>query len=330
MEASVIEALASSASRAVERGEPRAGEAAALDAVSAADALREGPERDRSLVIALRASGTVYRALGRYDDAAAAFGRALEALRRLPVGALADADIGETELLDDLGVTWKSAGRFAEAEEAYRDAIALVDAHAEPDLDDLASLHHNLAGLAHARGDFATAEPLARRSVELRAAALGPDDPSTLLDRSALAAILHGQGRTTEAEATIREILPGLTEALGGDHPELAVALNNLAALVQARGDLEEAERLYRRVLAIRERRLGPEAPALAVPLSNLGTVLRRLGRPTEAVALYERALVLLEPAVDRSHPNLAAIRRNLERARDDLESTRAVPPTRR
>lgn len=259
---------------------------------------------------ALRAIGTRQRSIGLYAEAEASFRQALEAAT-----AAFGADAVEVaELHNDLGMTFKYAGRFDAAAVAYDEVRSILERLPEPDPNDLAALQHNLGGLAHARGDLAAAEPLARRAVALRTSAAGPFDPSTLLDRSALAAILDGLGRSAEAEAELRDLLPGLVEALGDDHPEVAVARGNLAAIVQRRGDLAEAEALYRRVIAAREADAGPSSPTLAIPLNNLGTLLRALGRLEEARTLYERALGLLLGAVDDDHPTVRAIRRNLGR----------------
>jgi tetratricopeptide (TPR) repeat protein len=210
-------------------------------------------------------------------------------------------------------MTFKYAGRFDDAEHAYQRALGVLEA-IDTDPEDVASLCHNLGGLAHARRDFAAAEPLARRAIEIRSAALGPTDPATLMDRSAHAAILDGLGRSEEAEAAYRNVIDGFEAALGPDHPEVAVALNNLAAIVQRRDALVEAEQLYRRAISIKEARLGVDAAPLAVPLSNLGTVLRRQGRLDEARAQFERALQLLEGSVADDHPNLRTVRRHLDR----------------
>jgi tetratricopeptide (TPR) repeat protein len=211
-------------------------------------------------------------------------------------------------------MTFRYAGRFGDAELAYRRALAVIERAADVDREDLAAVFHNLGGLAHARGDFEAAEPLARRAVEIRSSVVGPGAVATLLDRSAHAATLHAVGRSAEAEASIRDLLGDLEAALGADHPEVAVALNNLAAIVQRRGELAEAESLYRRVIAIKEARLGADALPLAIPLNNLGTVLRASGRAAEAADLYARALTLLECSVEGDHPTLLAVRRNLAR----------------
>jgi Flp pilus assembly protein TadD len=215
---------------------------------------------------------------------------------------------------NDLGMTFRYAGRFDDAERAYRRVQEIIEEQHPVDPSDLATLYHNLGGLAHARGDHAAAEPLARRAVEIRSIAAGPRAVSTLLDRSAYVAILAGLGRFDDAETEIRDVLPGLVEALGDGDVEVAVARSNLAAIVQRRGDLAQAEALYRKALAAREAFAGLDSSTLAIPLSNLATVLRMQGRRQEARALLERAVLVLKDAVRPDHPALRAILRNLDR----------------
>src|SRR5262249_10114281 len=140
------------------------------------------------LAAADRAIGTAQRSVGLYAEAEATFRRALDAART----AFGPASLEVAEIENDLGMTYKDAGRFDDAADGCGRVRAILEGLDEADPDDLASLFHNLGGLAHARGDHAAAESLARRAVELRTAAVGPSDVSTLLDRSALAAILDG------------------------------------------------------------------------------------------------------------------------------------------
>ena len=114
---------------------------------------------------ALRPRGTAERARGRYAEAEATFERA---------AALATTGFGReslevAELLNDLGMTFKYAGRFDDAERAYQETRTILEA-IDADPEDLAALYHNLGGLAHIRRDFAGADVLsAERSRSARA-----------------------------------------------------------------------------------------------------------------------------------------------------------------
>jgi len=251
--------------------------------------------------------GGVLRARGAYAEAEAEL---LEALR------LAEAQCGEWSIeaastLNALGMTYKYWGRFDDGRRVYERALAIVERAFGEQHEDVASLHHNLGGLAHARRDFETAEPHARRSVELRRVLRGPDDVTTAEDEAAWAPILKALGRTGEAEALLRHALPILERELGPEHPEVAGAWNNLAGTL---ADLDEAARAYERALRIKEQTLGPDHPALAITLNNLGVNARRRDRPAEAEAYYRRALAILEGRVEPGHPNLELARKNLEK----------------
>jgi tetratricopeptide (TPR) repeat protein len=238
----------------------------------------------------------------------------------LPALALAEERFGASSIetagvLNALGMTYKYWGRFDEGRRVYDQALGiLVCAFGEEPMD-VATIHHNLGGLEHARRDFEAAEPHARRSVELRRRLLGAEHVATAEDEAAWAPILHALGRDDEAEALLRHAIPILQQALGPDHPEVASAWNNLGSTL---ADLDEAADAYRTALAAKERVLGAEHPALAITLNNLAVNARRRGEPGEAEEIYLRALAILESRVDPGHPNLALTRRNLERLREE------------
>ena len=277
----------------------------ALARLDEADAVyRSLPDDD---VEARLGRGGVLRARGLY---AAAEAELFEALR------LAEQQHGAWSIetasaLNAVGMTYKYRGRFADGRRVYERALAIVERAFGERHEDVASLHHNLGGLEHARREFAAAEPHARRSVELRRTLRGPEHVTTAEDEAAWAPILKALGRLDEAEALLRHALPILERELGPDHPEVAGAWNNLGGTL---ADLDEATAAYECALAAKERTLGPAHPALAITLNNLGVNARRRGRAEEAEAYYRRALEILEGRVEGDHPNLELARRNLDR----------------
>jgi tetratricopeptide (TPR) repeat protein len=95
-------------------------------------------------------------------------------------------------------------------------------ASSSPNDPELATLFHNLGGLAHARGDFAAAQEPARRSVDLRRRALADDHLAVAADAAALAAILDALGRDEEAEQLLRDAIACFERAFGPTHYEVA------------------------------------------------------------------------------------------------------------
>lgn len=255
--------------------------------------------------------GGVLRARGEYARAEEVL---LEALP-LAEGRFGAWSIETGFALNALGMTYKYWGRFDEARDVYERALAILVRGFSEEHVDVATIHHNLGGLEHARRDFEAAEPHARMSVELRRQLLGPEHVATAEDEAAWAPILHALGRDDEAEALLRHAIGVLERVLGPEHPEVAGAWNNLGSTLS---NLDEAAEAYQHALAAKERVLGPDHPSLAITLNNLGVNARRRGELGEAEVIYLRALAILEDRVEPDHPNLLLTRRNLERLREE------------
>jgi tetratricopeptide (TPR) repeat protein len=125
-----------------------------------------------------------------------------------------------------------------------------------PEHPEVATVLHNMGGLAHAAGRPADGEPDARRVVRIREAGLGVEHRDAA-DRAALAAILDALGRHDEAAELLEGALVVFERTLGPDHHEVGVTLANLGAIDARRGDLDSAGRRLRRALAIKQRTLG-------------------------------------------------------------------------
>ena len=216
---------------------------------------------------------------------------------------------------NELGILYKYAGRFDEAEHAYHRALAIASqANGSSDPAMLANLYHNLGGLEHARQHYAAAEPFARRAVAIRESLLGPGHPEVAADLAALAPVLDGEGKRQEAAAMMFRALGILEHAYGPDNCQLPVTLNNLAALRYREGNRTDALDLYRRALAIKERCLGSEHPDVATTLNNMAVLLKAQGDRDGAARLYGRALAIYEKSLGAEHPNTIACRENYAR----------------
>ncbi len=203
---------------------------------------------------------------------------------------LVAADPGNPVFRSSLARQARALGKFAEALELYRRAIA--DAPRDPDAwQDLAAAFRELGK----SGESAAAAT--------QALALDPRRPEAL---TLLALAELDSGRLAEAEARLAAVL--------AIDPRNANAHNNLGNLRRARGELAAAEAEYRRALEI--------APAMVDAFNGLGTLLVEADRPSEAIPLFERALGLEENFVE-ARLNLAIAARlagDESRARRVLE----------
>lgn len=205
------------------------------------------------------------------------------------------------------------SGRLAEAEFAYRQALA-----ARPDDPHIL---HLFATLLDQRGDAETALVLLQRAVELR--------PDHVQARFNLSRLLRRRGALAEAAAMCRAAIaraPGHVDArlelagillrqgeLAGCIAEyravLALApgdqraLANLGAALLTSGDTAGAETVLRQAVA--------QDPRDREALNNLGNVLLELDRAEEAAACYRAALDLA--------PDDAQVRANLANALEKI-----------
>jgi tetratricopeptide (TPR) repeat protein len=188
----------------------------------------------------------------------------------------------------------------------------------EPDL--LATLLHNLGGLAHSRGQYADAEPIARRGLKLREERT-VDIEAIAADAAALAAILEGLEKWDEAEELYRRALAIWEES--EDDYEVAMALNGLAAVVRFSGRPSEAEPLFRRALEMIEADRGAEHPDSSTVRNNLAMLLNATDRATEALPLLEQALSDLESMLGTDHPATVDVRKNRDKIAAKLRASK-------
>jgi tetratricopeptide (TPR) repeat protein len=267
-------------------------------------ALREYPDEDIVVTLHAHAVGQLanaMHALGRYDDAERALVACL-ATTEARLGADA-AEVGQ--LCNLLGIGHKYQARYDEAAARYARAAAIIAMHQGNDSIEMASLEHNLGGLAHARGEPAIGEPHARRAVELREAALGDDHPAVAADLAAWAALLDDLGRTDEAEAALRRALGIFERTYGERHFEVGYTLGSLGALYAGVERWSDASTVLARAREILVEVLGADNVEVARVEQYLAVMEHGRGNASTALAHAERALAICERAFPSEHPRL-------------------------
>ena len=178
----------------------------------------------------------------------------------------------------DLALSHHQAGRWAEAERGYRQALEGAPDHAD-------GLH--LLGLVlHQTRRSAEAEPLVRRAIAI--------DPGQATFHTHLGLILTTLG---DADAGI-----GCHRRATGLDARSADAHNNLGVALAAAGRPAEAVDSYRRAAAIR-----PDATTF----DNLARALLAAGRTVDAVAAYRQAIAA-DPASAQLHADLGHVLRGM------------------
>lgn len=251
---------------------------------------------------------------GAADGAAAAFGRAADALRRMH-GVSRPGRLGAA--LEGAARNHARAGRFSEALERWAEALPLLrrafrDAH-----ESVAGTLANMAGAAAEASDGARAAELALEALPLVRASF-PDEPARALALAATGARAAAAARLAgPAAALYAAAVEAATEARGPDDNATTAVKAEAARALTVLGNPERGAELLREVAATRGRVHGAESVEVVHSLWALHTVLRSGGDTQGARETLERAAAM------------AAVcgRRGREPARKIAEALQSLDP---
>ena len=215
------------------------------------------------------------------------------------------------ERLNNLGLAAYSLGRLGEAESLLETALQLRQIGL-PDSAELAASYNNLALVLAAQDRRAEAEPLYQEALAIRRSVLGENHPTTTYSLTNLATLLAQLERWDEAEAAYLEALALRRGIFGDEHPAVASVLYQIGWLQSRRGELQPARQHLEEALVIRARVLGDEHPSTAVVLNALAGVARELNDVDQAEYWLRRALVIYREAYGDSHHDIALVLANL------------------
>ncbi len=265
----------------------------------------------------------VYERLGLYEQAEPLAQKSLDlwsSLRRPD-----DPEVAEA--LRRQGVILIDRGRYAEAEEVLRRALAQRPRSAGEVDARLAETLENLATALRSEGKLPEAEALIRETLQMRRRIFGRDSPEIATSLNNLALMLRERGQFGEAEDFYRQALAIRRRTLGPDHPDVAGTLNNLAALLRQRGRLEAAEGAAREAVAINRKLFGDDNPNTIQSLNSLAAIVQSLGRYAEAETIDGDVLDFWRRHQGEQHPNALASLNNLASVLKDRGDYAAAEP---
>lgn len=208
-------------------------------------------------------------ALGKYSAAEVAFRagtRSANALKSHDPQLL-------VALLNDLAVLYKYTDRLAAAQQTYQRAFRILNASEHADADSIATLYHNLAGVAFAKRRYRLALRQARLGIKIRKAARPVDVVALACDEAAFAAILAETGDGTSALNILSHALRVFRGKLGPRHYEVGAALANMGVLQWKAGRTNLARRTLSRSISILNRALGRGHPRTAIAIRNIEAI---------------------------------------------------------
>lgn len=230
------------------------------------------------------------RTLSRRGEAEAALWRSIEILEK----EKGPEDQSLILHLNLQGLVLSETNRLGEAEECFRMALKIAEAHPDNPLL-IANSLNNISSVLYAQRDVADAEAHARRAVAIVSTSEGISETTKANFLHSHAVFLMELGRLDEAEPLLRQALATTEAILGPNHADTAVRVGSLASILVKRGQFGEAEKLYRRVIEIDRNAQPQEDAQLALHLANFAAHLHQRGRRREALPLIHEAVAILD-----------------------------------
>lgn len=274
-------------------------------------ALRQASQRQSSPENSQKGVAHVLDNLSRITSAQ---GRHLEALefaeRAYELRLKIDDPLGLGDSRYRLARLAHNSNELEEAEQGYREVLALYDGH--PDRYDEQTMALTMLGAAlRSRGNPEAALPLIQQALDRHLAEHEEYNAFTAQVLGDLGATQRSLGQTIQAEKSYERSHAIAEKLFGPEHRELAFALVGLASLAEDNGKLDLVEDRYLRALRIFENSLGKAHPNWAVTQLNLGAFHRRQGDCPKSIPRLYSGLEVME-AVLPSHGSVATAQQNL------------------
>jgi tetratricopeptide (TPR) repeat protein len=185
--------------------------------------------------------------------------------------------------LNGIGLVYRAEKRFAEAESAYRRALAVLEKTYDVDTIDIANVNFNIASVMFDQGHQTEALPFARVTLGTYEKLLG----DTSVKTAALLCMIGDSLRLTrnfsQAEGPLRRCAD-IRETSGGmRNTDLADAVHSLALTYVGEGKYVLAEPRFKLAEKIRESMLGITSPLLAQTMEDHAALLKSMGREQQA-----------------------------------------------
>jgi len=169
--------------------------------------------------------GATLSSLGRYEEALAAFQRALHLYKQ----SGDESSIGV--LLNNIGSVYKNMGRYEKAVEAYERSLEIAKKLYGNNHPDTAIIVNNLGSVYAAMGDYERALALFQQSLSVYDKILGPEHPQTATSLNNLASIYQSKGDLEQALALYQRALNINEKLLGVEHPSTKLIRDNIERL---------------------------------------------------------------------------------------------------
>jgi tetratricopeptide (TPR) repeat protein len=244
--------------------------------------------RPTNQAIALAGLGSIYIALGLFEEALPLCREAVEISGKSPRHLRA-------VMLLNLGQVLVGLGQLQEAESLTWEGLNLAIGAWISRVNLEAAALANLADINRRLGRLPEAEKLGRRALKRAEEAKKAD--ATLRPLTILAETLRLEGKIDEAQSLAERGVEIAERISAGHNSGLERSLATLARIRNQQGRPLEAEQLQKRCLDLLEK-LSPEHPENAKRMEEYAATLKALSRPEEAAAWEAKAKTIPVPVM--------------------------------
>jgi len=212
----------------------------------------------------------------------------------------------EAAVRSTLGTTYQSLSQYEQAEEQFREVVALYQQRPGPRRLELAEGMDKLAAVLSAKAEYKEAEKFYRDALAIRREVFGDEHPQLTTSLNELATFFHNSGNMKAAEPVVQEALRLYREIIDSGQALIQVDLSGLAGYLFIRGKYDEAMVLYRDTLEMRRGLLGHDHPLVADDLIGLAGLLDWRGDHAQAELYLREALQIQRRHFGESHVEVA------------------------
>jgi tetratricopeptide (TPR) repeat protein len=228
----------------------------------------------------------------------------LEHAKQLQVGL-----DGLVVLLRKVGLYFGSKGEFADAQNAFHEALGNVDKTKLRGTLINALLHQHIGGVCESLHDLPGAADSYHRALAMGESAPDSEPVAVIFLLEALSRVLARLGQFESSGRFAERGIELATKTLGSDHEVLGRLLSQWAGTLRSMGRLAEAQHALEQAVRISEASLGPSRAQMSC-LNSLGIVLGEQRDFEAARKCFDRAIQIARRNEDSA--SLAMILNNL------------------
>lgn len=244
---------------------------------------------------------------GRYRDAIELFEKARNFEGR--------SDYQNAQISLGLAESYRSVGRYKEAEDLFKSSIAEAEEADKKHLnkkykaskkrasDLIPTMMSDLSVLYLDQSRFPECEAILNSSLAIATKKVGPNNINLALPLNGLTRLYLKWGKLNEAKAINDRTLALFNTPQSKQNWLYAYTAFNLAQILNEKGKYKEAEALYKATLLGLQSLIGFEHEHIAIVMEPLGDLYRKQSRYSEARKTFQQVRKIREASLTKEHP---------------------------